>query len=468
MISKISDTIVAIATPSGRGGVGVIRVSGPDAKNIAQKILKKIPKPRYATFSAFKDIDESIIDEGIVLFFSAPNSFTGEDILELQGHGGPIIMDRLMNCIVKIGARLARPGEFSERAFLNGKIDLAQAEAIADLIDAHSQQAARGAIRSLQGEFSKLIQDLVDSLINLRLYLEAAIDFPEEEIDFISESNIENDLQTLIQKLENIQKSAQQGSLLQEGMKVVIAGKPNAGKSSLLNSLSGKDSAIVTDIPGTTRDILREYIHIDGLPLHIIDTAGLRETKDVIEQEGMKRAWKEIENADVILWVMDGRKDEEYHSIKENSRQLIDSIINLSTEDKQNTSELKIPIIVIKNKIDLLNENPRCEELAEHTVIHLSAKFQQGIDLLKKHLKELIGYQTTEEGTFIARRRHLEALGRAKKYLATGYTQLQNHRAAELLAEDLRQAQNALSEITGEFTSDDLLGKIFSTFCIGK
>ena len=452
-----TDTIVALATPSGRGGVGVVRISGPETQKIAKKILKKIPKPRFASFSTFKDTDDTIIDEGIALLFLAPNSFTGEDILELQGHGGPIIMDRLINCILTMGGRLAQPGEFSLRAFLNGKMDLTQAEAIADLIDAQSQQAAQSAIRSLQGEFSNLIRDLVDSLIRLRMYIEASIDFPEEEIDFISESHVLEDLKHLIQKLEIIEKSAQQGSLLQEGMKVVIAGKPNAGKSSLLNSLSGKDSAIVTEIPGTTRDILREYIHIDGLPLHIVDTAGLRETQDIIEQEGMKRAWNEIENADVILWVIDAN----------DFRHQKDIISNLTIKNKKIT-ELKIPIVLVNNKIDLFNEKPRFEKQTDYTLIHLSAKYHQGIDFLKHHLKELIGYQVSTEGTFIARRRHLDALEQAKNYLITGYNQIQKHRAAELLAEDLRQAQQALSEITGEFTSDDLLGKIFSTFCIGK
>jgi tRNA modification GTPase len=383
----------------------------------------------------------------VALFFPAPRSFTGEDVLELQGHGGPIVLDSVLQQVISAGARLARPGEFSERAFLNGKMDLTQAEAIADLIDAGSKQAARSALRSLQGNFSRQIAALVSELIRLRVYVEAAIDFPTEEIDFISDSAVENDLQKLIQSLEILRQSAQQGTILRDGMTAVIVGKPNAGKSSLLNTLSGTDTAIVTDIPGTTRDILRELISIDGMPLHIIDTAGLRDTDDIIEKEGIRRTHDAIVKADVILWVTDAS----------------DSVSITDLELDQ-----EIPLVFIKNKIDLTGELPDKKFQDNYTVISLSAKFHQGIDLLRNHLKDLIGFSANPEGIFTARRRHLIALDKALDHLRAGHEQLLHHRAGELLAEDLRQAQQALNEITGEFTSDDLLGKIFSSFCIGK
>lgn len=444
----MSDTIAAVATAAGRGGIGVIRISGPQVREIAQTILGQLPKPRQAIYLPFQDAHGQTLDQGIALFFPAPHSFTGEDVLELQGHGGPVILDCLLRRIVAAGARLARPGEFSERAFLNNKLDLAQAEAIADLIDAGSESAARSALRSLQGEFSRQVQSVVAELMQLRIYVEAAIDFPTEEIDFISESTVQHDLQTAIHLLENLRRNAQQGALLRDGMTVVIAGKPNAGKSSLLNRLSRRDAAIVTDIPGTTRDVLREFIHIDGMPLHVVDTAGLRETADLIEQEGMRRTHAAIIEADVILWITDSNEESEF-------------IPDLQIYHK-------IPRIIVRNKIDLTGELPN-KKLREHdTVISLSAKFNQGLDLLTDHLKQLSGFTAHSEGSFTARRRHLVALDQALHHLQTGYNQLSAHRSAELLAEDLRHAQHALSEITGEFTADDLLGKIFSSFCIGK
>ena len=443
----VRETITAIATPPGRGGIGVIRISGPNTKVISQVLLGRLPPPRQALYLPFLDQQQQTIDHGIALFFPAPHSFTGEDVLELHGHGGPVVLDCLLERITTTGARLARPGEFSERAFLNDKIDLAQAEAIADLIDAGSLQAARSALRSLQGEFSRQVQKLVSGLIQLRLFIEAAIDFPTEEIDFIGESAVIADLRGLIHELETLRASAKQGALLREGMTAVIAGKPNAGKSSLLNTLSGRDSAIVTDIPGTTRDVLRELIHIDGMPLHIIDTAGLRETQDIIEQEGMRRTHAALEQADVILWISDVNDTQAPLDILKNQ---------------------KIPLIWVKNKIDLTGEAPSQQTHDSYSVIALSAKFQQGIHLLKNHLKQMMGFSTNLEGTFSARRRHLTAIDQALAHLQNGYRLLLEHRASELLAEDLRQAQQALSEITGEFTADDLLGKIFSSFCIGK
>jgi tRNA modification GTPase len=440
------DTIVATATPTGRGGIAVVRVSGPLVQTISQTLLKKNLSPRHATLSYFFDDQDQIIDEGIAILFSTPHSFTGEDVLELQGHGGPIVVDSLVRYIIQLGARLAKPGEFSERAFLNNKLDLTQAEAIADLINASSEQAARSAMRSLQGEFSKKIQSLVNTLIQLRMYIEAAFDFADEEINFINEKEINVHLIQLLSELTHIQKEATQGSILREGIQMVIAGVPNVGKSSLINALSGKDIAIVTDIPGTTRDILREYISIDGIPLHIIDTAGLRESTDYVEQEGIKRARAEIERADFILFVIDAN----------------DAIPNISI---LNMTEARV--IYIRNKIDLIQENPDISIQNGKTIISLSAKRNQGIDLLKNHIKSVLGLQTMNEGIFSARRRHLDALKRAEIFLLSSQEQLKNH-ASELLAEDLRQTQLALNEITGEFTPDDLLGKIFSSFCIGK
>ena len=452
------DTIVAQATPPGRGGIGVVRVSGALVPDITLALLKQRPQPRSVCFSAFYDSNDSIVDQGVALYFEAPASFTGEHVLELQGHGGQILMDILIREIVALGARLARPGEFSERAFLNNKIDLTQAEAIADLIDSSSEQAARNAVKSLQGVFSKRIHSLVEALIQLRMYVEAAIDFPEEEIDFLADSKVADDLDTIMQQLQQVLVEAHQGAALQEGMNVVMAGLPNAGKSSLLNRLSGKDSAIVTNIPGTTRDVLREQIHIDGMPLHIIDTAGLRDSADEIEQEGIRRAWSEIKRADRILLVVDANcvSATHPHAIWPAFVDQLESLDNIT---------------VIQNKCDLLNTNAEFIEPSIKQpcpIIRLSAKQGDGIDLLTDHLKECMGYQAGSEGNFSARRRHLDALERAQSFLETGNQQLQCAQAGELLAEDLRQAQQCLSEITGEFSSDDLLGRIFSSFCIGK
>ncbi|MFC0309009.1 tRNA uridine-5-carboxymethylaminomethyl(34) synthesis GTPase MnmE [Gallibacterium trehalosifermentans] len=451
-----TETIVAQATPPGRGGIGILRISGPLASEVAQQVLGKCPKPRVADYLPFKDSDGTILDQGIALFFKAPNSFTGEDVLELQGHGGQVILDILLKRVLQIhGVRLARPGEFSEQAFLNDKIDLAQAEAIADLIDASSEQAARSALKSLQGEFSKQIHQLVDQLIYLRTYVEAAIDFPDEEIDFLADGKIENLLNQIIQQVDHVQAQAKQGSLLREGMKVVIAGRPNAGKSSLLNALAGREAAIVTDIAGTTRDVLREHIHLDGMPLHIIDTAGLRIATDEVERIGIERAWQEIEQADRVLFMLDSTTTKE-------------TLPEKIWPDFMAKLPQSMPVTIIRNKADLSGETEGISLENGYTTVTLSAKTQQGLQLLKEHLKESIGYQTVTEGGFLARRRHLEALNQATEHLQRGHVQLTQFYAGELLAEELKMAQNALSEITGEFTSDDLLGNIFSSFCIGK
>lgn len=451
-----TDTIVAQATPPGRGGVGILRVSGPKAALVAQTVLGKLPKPRYADYLSFRNDDNSVLDQGIALFFPNPNSFTGEDVLELQGHGGPIILDLLLKRILQIpGVRIANPGEFSERAFLNDKLDLAQAEAIADLIDASSEQAARSAINSLQGTFSSHINEMVESLTHLRIYVEAAIDFPDEEIDFLSDGIIEGKLNAVIAELDDVRAQARQGSLLREGMKVVIAGRPNAGKSSLLNALAGREAAIVTDIAGTTRDVLREHIHIDGMPLHIIDTAGLREASDEVERIGIERAWKEIEQADRVLF-------------------MVDSTTTDATAPEDIWPEFMarlpntLPVTVIRNKSDLTGENVEITAQGNYPMIRLSARDGMGIELLRDHLKEAMGFNSNTEGGFLARRRHLQALNTAAEHLRQGHEQLVYAKSGELLAEELRLAQQALSEITGEFTSDDLLGRIFSSFCIGK
>ena len=451
----MKETIVAQATPIGRGGVGILRISGPLASTVAQEVLGKELKPRLANYLPFKDSDGTVLDQGIALFFKAPNSFTGEDVLELQGHGGQVILDILLKRILEIkGVRIARAGEFSEQAFLNDKLDLAQAEAIADLIDATSEQAARSALKSLQGEFSTKINRLVDSVIYLRTYVEAAIDFPDEEIDFLADGKIEGHLNGIIAQLDQVRAEAKQGSILREGMKVVIAGRPNAGKSSLLNALAGREAAIVTDIAGTTRDVLREHIHLDGMPLHIIDTAGLRDATDEVERIGISRAWNEIEQADRILLMLDS-SDAEQDLIKVRSEFLAKLPNN-------------IPVTIIRNKADLTGEMECLYEQDGYTVVNLSAKTQQGVDLLREHLKQAMGYQTGIEGGFLARRRHLEALEQAAQHLQAGHVQLTQFHAGELLAEELRMVQDALSEITGQFTSDDLLTNIFSSFCIGK
>ena len=452
----MKETIVAQATAPGRGGIGILRVSGPLATDVAQAVLGKCPKPRMADYLPFKDADGTVLDQGIALYFKSPNSFTGEDVLELQGHGGQVVLDLLLKRILQIdGIRLARPGEFSEQAFLNDKLDLAQAEAIADLIDATSEQAARSALKSLQGEFSKKVNELVNSVIYLRTYVEASIDFPDEEIDFLADGKIEANLCGIINQLEDVRSEAKQGSILREGMKVVIAGRPNAGKSSLLNALAGREAAIVTNIAGTTRDVLREHIHIDGMPLHIIDTAGLRDATDEVERIGISRAWTEIEQADRIILMLDSSDPESADLSKVRS----EFLAKLPTT---------LPVTIVRNKIDLNDEQANESEEDGYQIISLSAQTHDGVQLLRDHLKQAMGFQTGMEGGFLARRRHLDALEKAAEHLQIGLVQLTEFHAGELLAEELRLVQTYLSEITGEFTSDDLLGNIFSSFCIGK
>lgn len=445
------DTIAAIATPPGQGGVAILRISGQATKNIAEKILGYIPKPRYAHYGPFNDEKEATIDSGIALYFKAPRSFTGEDVLELHGHGGPMVMDMLLQRVLSLGARTARAGEFTERAFHNGKIDLTQAEAIADLIAAESHEAARAAMHSLAGDFSAEVHGLVELLIQLRIHVESALDFPEEEIDFLADKAIAEKLDDVKEKLQQVKTSARQGRLLREGMTVVIAGKPNAGKSSLLNKLAGQEAAIVTDVPGTTRDILREHIQIDGLPLHIIDTAGLRESDDVIEQEGVRRALKAIEKCDRLLYVISGNNKEE-------------------ESDILNSLPKETGITFIHNKIDLKNIKASISETKDRdkVEIYLSARTGEGIELLRQHLKKCMGYESRTEGKYIARRRHLEAIEQAEAHLEKADFNLHKVKAGELVAEELSLAQKALSSITGEFSNNDLLGRIFADFCIGK
>ncbi len=445
MISQI-DTIAAIATPPGKGGVAIVRVSGPNVADIALRVCGKQPQPRLATFAVFRSQD-AVVDEGIVIRFVAPHSFTGEDVLELQGHGGTVVVNAVLEAVLAAGARLARPGEFSERAFLNNKLDLVQAEAVADLIDAETTLAARSAVRSLQGAFSSKIHDLVTSLIRLRQFVEATIDFPDEDIEFIESSTVVQDLLQLQQQLLEIDRSAHQGVLLKEGMTVVITGKPNAGKSSLLNALACRDSAIVTAIPGTTRDVLREQIQIDGMPLHIVDTAGLRQAQDQVEQVGVERAHQALSSADLIVLLVDATEAVDQHFIQEVKNQYPD-----------------VPLLEVMNKADLLDKGVATSLKSDCVV---SAKTGHGIDELKNQLKAVMGF-TAGDHQFIARQRHLEALRSAANSIDHGLTQLKQHQTIELLAEDLRQAQLSLNRITGEFTSDDLLGEIFSHFCIGK
>ena len=442
------DTIAAIATPPGNGGVGIIRISGTLVSEIAKQLLNKSLIPRHALFSSFIDEDGSVIDSGISLYFPAPASYTGEDILELQGHGGSVVLDMLLRRVISLGARLANPGEFTERAFLNNKLDLAQAEAVADLIESSTEQSARSAQKSMQGVFSEQINELVTELTELRIYVEAAIDFVDEEIDFLTDGVVENRIVRLLQSIQLIQKTAQQGRLLRDGMTVVLAGKPNAGKSSLLNALAGHEAAIVTDIAGTTRDVLRERIQLDGMPLHIIDTAGLRESDNSIEKEGIRRAHEEIQKADKILLLIDAREPE--------------------TEDLLKTLPANIDITKVYNKIDLLGIAPEIRQTEDGYSCYLSIKTGDGMDLLKQHLKQSVGFNEATDNVFIARRRHIEAIRVGYEFVASALNQIQISQAGELVAEDLRQAQMSLAEITGTVTSDDLLGKIFSSFCIGK
>ncbi len=444
------DTIAAIATPPGRGGVGIVRVSGQAAAAVAQGMLGLLPETRQVHYGAFLDAQRQPIDWGIALYFRAPASFTGEDVLELQGHGGPVVLDLLLRRVMELGARLAAPGEFSHRAFMNDKLDLAQAEAIADLIESQTRAAARSAVRSLSGRFSELIHALVSDITRLRVYVEAAIDFPEEEIDFLADGHVETELLGLIDRVLELSRKAHTGRLLRDGMTLVIAGLPNAGKSSLMNSLTGQDSAIVTAIPGTTRDVLREQIDIDGLPVHVVDTAGLREVNDDVEREGVRRARREITGADHALWVFDAYRDPDALGLAD--AHLPDAL----------------PVTRVRNKADLVDAPIGRHEHEGMPEISLSAKTGVGVDVLRDYLKGLVAYDGAAEGDFSARRRHLDAIARARAALLAGQDALAKGPSGELLAEDLRQAQLALSEVTGEFSADDLLGEIFSSFCIGK
>lgn len=446
-------TIAAIATPLGRGGVGVIRLSGPKAYRIAEQLSQQVlPPNRMAGFRKFYDAKGHILDEGLQICFALPHSFTGEDVVELQGHGGPVVQNALLQRVLELGATAAKAGEFSMRAFENGKMDLVQAEAIADLIDASSQAAARSAIRSLQGTFSHKINQVLEQLIHVRLHVEAAIDFPEEEIDFLADGKILSLLEGVQAAVTAVQRSAKQGQLLREGLHVVIAGKPNAGKSSLLNALAGHDRAIVTDIAGTTRDVLHEKIILNGLPITLIDTAGLRETVDVVEKEGIRRAVKEINEADLLLLVYD-------LNIQDDPLSLAEHFFKEYPSAKR--------LILVANKADLAGKQSLLTRHEGYRHLTVSAKEQTGIDVLIDVMTTHAGFQP-EEDSFIARTRHLDAMRRTEAHLADAHDQLTDYAAGELVAESLRLAQNALGEITGDFSADDLLGEIFGSFCIGK
>ena len=441
-MANLADTIVAAATPPGTGGVGIVRVSGERVETIARRVLGSLPEPRDASYKTFRNSNGEKLDTGLALYFPAPASFTGESVLELHGHGGPLVISQLLEAIVAMGARRADPGEFSQRAFLNNKLDLVQAEAIVDLINAGTSQAARAALRSLSGVFSTSISALSEQLIQLRLHVEAAIDFPEEEIDFLSDDLLQRRLVECGDAFARLQAAVRQGRVLRDGFQVVIVGKPNAGKSSLLNRLSGQDAAIVTEVAGTTRDILREQIDIDGLAVELVDTAGLRENPDRVEKEGIRRAREALRMADAVLWIQDATESE-HGAIDEPLRD-------------------GVAITVVRNKIDLDGA------IIDDDAVNISAKTGAGLDALRQRIRDLAGYENLGEGAFTARKRHLHALERAAMHFATGTTALEEARAGELLAEELRLAQHALGEITGEFTSDDLLGRIFSEFCIGK
>ncbi|MBS0556045.1 MAG: tRNA uridine-5-carboxymethylaminomethyl(34) synthesis GTPase MnmE [Proteobacteria bacterium] len=445
-----SDTIAAIATAPGAGGVGIVRVTGPGARAIAKALTGAMPKPRKVYFCALRDGDDTILDRGLAVFFAAPKSFTGEDVLELHAHGSPVVLNLLLRRVCELGARQARPGEFSERAFLNGKLDLAQAEAVADLIAAGSEAAARAALRSLEGDFSRAVQALFEALTNLRAWLEAALDFPEEEIDFLSAPQLADGLQRLQAQLDDLLAATRRGVRLRDGLHAVIAGRPNAGKSSLLNALAQSDRAIVTDIPGTTRDVLRESVELDGVAVTLADTAGLRESADVVESEGMRRARAELRRADVAILVAES----------------VHLAVDMALLDATAAGATRL---VVHNKIDLSAEAAR-RELGKSGEIHiwLSARTGAGLDLLREELKRLAGHgEERAQGAFSARTRHVQALQDVAAHLAAARQHLE-HRTGELAAEELRQAQHALGEITGKFSSDDLLGRIFSTFCIGK
>ena len=441
------DTIVAPATPPGRGGIGIVRVSGPATRAIATAMLESVPAPRHATVAIFADAGGRAIDAGLALFFPAPHSFTGEDVLELHGHGGPVVMDLLVARAIELGARMARPGEFTERAFHNDKLDLVQAEAIADLIDAGSAEAARAALRSLAGEFSREVAELAELVTELRVFVEAAIDFPDEDAEFLASDEVRERLAAIAERFAGIGESARQGRALRDGLQVVIAGRPNAGKSSLLNALAGFDAAIVTDMPGTTRDVLRERIHVDGLPIHVVDTAGLRDSADVVEIEGVRRARAEIGRADLVLYV-------------------VDATVGLG-DDEQAELPAGTAVLVVWNKTGLAGAYP-APPLPNQPVVSVSATAGTGLPALREQLKSAAGYQADAGGVFSARRRHLDALTRAQSLFEVAAARLAERASFELVAEELRQAHEALGEITGAVSSDELLGAIFAGFCIGK
>jgi tRNA modification GTPase len=447
-LSPAAETIAAIATGQGLAGIGVVRVSGARLESFAERLLGRVPQARQATRASFRDGAGAAIDDGIALYFPAPHSYTGEDVLELQGHGGPVVLQMLLRRCFELGARLAEPGEFTRRAFLNDKLDLAQAEAVADVIEAATETAARGAVRSLQGEFSAAIHGLVAQLVELRALVEATLDFPEEEIDPLDRADARGRLDRLRAALAGTLDRAMQGSLLRTGLHVVLAGQPNVGKSSLLNRLAGEDLAIVTAIPGTTRDTVRQAVQIEGVPLHLVDTAGLRDTADEVERLGIARTWSEIERADLLVLIVDARA-------------------GLTAADEAIVARLpaRLPRIIVHNKSDLSGDAPRIARQGGATTVHLSAKTGAGVDLLQSHLLERAGWHPAEESPFVARERHLVALRRAAEHLEAAAAQA---KATELLAEELRVAQDQLNTITGEFTADDLLGEIFGRFCIGK
>ena len=445
---RATDSIAAIATAPGSGGIGVVRVSGPASVQIALGILGTCPPPRHAGYLAFKEADGSLIDRGIAIYFAAPHSYTGEDVLELQAHGGPALMQLLLARCIALGARQAEPGEFTRRAYLNDRLDLAQAEAVADVISAATAEAARSAMRSLSGEFSQRIHALLNQLINLRIYVEACLDFSEEDIDFITQGSVSAKLADISKQLQSVFAGARQGNLLREGIQVVLVGQPNVGKSSLMNQLAGEEVAIVTPIAGTTRDSIKSAIQISGVPLHIIDTAGLREPEDEVEQHGIIRTWRALENANVALLLVDVTQ-----GITKTEKSILGRLPSV------------LPRVWVHNKIDLTTDSPKYVELEGETHIHLSAKTGAGMDLLRSQLLKLVGWQPSGEGVFMARARHLLALEMVEKNLAQSALLLTQ---PELLAEELRQAQESLNSITGEFTPDDLLGEIFSRFCIGK
>ena len=447
----LTDTIAAIATAPGRGGIGVVRVSGQGCRAIAEALLGRVPAPRAAELHRFLDAGHEPIDEGLALFFPGPASFTGEDVLELQGHGGPVVMDLLLRRVLELGARAAGPGEFTQRAFLNDKLDLAQAEAVADLIDSGSAQAARAALRSLQGEFSSQVHDLAEAVLELRMWVEAAIDFPEEEVDFLGDRALAARLEFIRHRFAGLAEAARQGALLRDGLTLVIAGRPNAGKSSLLNRLAGYDAAIVTPVPGTTRDVLRERIEIDGLPLHILDTAGLRDSPDEVEAEGIRRAHRELARADRVLFVVD----------------CSDAAAVAAAQADLEALPSDAPRTVVFNKIDRVGQEPRIAT-GDVAQVYLSAASGSGLELLRSHLKDCVGFHPAGTGVLSARARHLEALRRARAHVEEAHRLLTERHAGELVAQELTEAQKQLGEITGEVTSDDLLGRIFSSFCIGK